>query len=119
MSSSFIKVLAYADDVAVICSPRTQVRAAVQRIVDFCGVSGEEMNCAKFVGAWLGPRESKPELFLGVTWGPSIPNYLGVSLTTNQVNAAREGEHLPRLNFKALEWRGRYLSLFIQPRFRS
>ncbi|KAM7285964.1 hypothetical protein ISCGN_032849 [Ixodes scapularis] len=68
LSSGSLKLLAYADDVAVVCSSATQVKAVVQHIRNFCNVSGAQMNPEKSAGAWLGGWDTKPERFLGIPW---------------------------------------------------
>ncbi|KAM7288198.1 hypothetical protein ISCGN_028465 [Ixodes scapularis] len=63
-----LKVFAYADDVAVVCSLRTQVSEVIRHITDFCDAPGAEMNKDKSAGAWLGDWDPKPQRYLGITW---------------------------------------------------
>ncbi|KAM7281922.1 hypothetical protein ISCGN_002081 [Ixodes scapularis] len=97
LASGTLKVLAYADDVTVLCSSRMQVRAVTQHIADFCSVSGAAMNTDKSVGAWLGDWDLKPEQFLGVTWTTSVSNYLGLSLTVEKLSGRCGGWDINRL----------------------
>ncbi|KAM7309263.1 hypothetical protein ISCGN_012894 [Ixodes scapularis] len=100
LASGTLKVLAYADDVTVLCSSRMQVRAVTQHIADFCSVSGAAMNTDKSVGAWLGDWDLKPEQFLGVTWTTSVSNYLGLSLTAEKLSGRCGGLDINRLRSK-------------------
>lgn len=106
-----VNVLAYADDLTVLCSSKSQVQAAVQHIGAFCTASGAQMNAGKSKGAWLGEWGSKPEQFLGISFADSVTNYLGVNLNPERLSTGRGGIDLNRLNVKVLEWHGRQMSL--------
>lgn len=105
------KILAYADDVTVVAASRHEVVLAVQHLLDFCEVSGAEMNHEKSTGAWLGNFDVKPERFINITWSSSIQNYLGVSLEPHCLSTGKGGIHLNSLRAKVLDWRGRNLSM--------
>ncbi|KAM7291028.1 hypothetical protein ISCGN_027603 [Ixodes scapularis] len=111
LSSGSVKVLAYADDVAVVCSSATQVQEVVQHISDFCAASGAEMNPDKSAGAWLGHWDSKPENFLGIPWTSSVSKYLGVCIDVEQLSTGRGGMDLLRLRSKTIDCYGRHTSL--------
>lgn len=46
-SPSLNKVLAYADDLAVLCCLRNEISLAVKHVLDFCSVSGDRLNVKK------------------------------------------------------------------------
>ncbi|KAM7282189.1 hypothetical protein ISCGN_002339 [Ixodes scapularis] len=50
-----VSVLAFADDVAIICSSKKQVEAVLQHVDVYTAASGAEINQEKSMGAWLGP----------------------------------------------------------------
>lgn len=111
LSSGSLKLLAYADDVAVVCSSATQVKAVVQHIRNFCTVSGAQMNPDKSAGAWLGGWDTKPERFLGIPWTSNVSSYLGVCLDVEQLSTGRGGVDFNRLRCKAADCHRRYVSL--------
>ncbi|KAM7294320.1 hypothetical protein ISCGN_023826 [Ixodes scapularis] len=49
-----VSVLAFADDVAIICSSKKQVEAVLQHVDVYTAASGAEINPEKSMGAWLG-----------------------------------------------------------------
>lgn len=77
-----LKVLAYADDLTLMCASKEEVRQGMQHVMDFCKVSGAKVNCEKCAGAWLGVWDSKPTTFLDVKWTSEINSYLGVCFDT-------------------------------------
>lgn len=61
-----LKLLAYADDVTIIMSDEEQILTALERLEDFCAVSGEKLNKKKTTGTWLGNWACKPVEVLGL-----------------------------------------------------
>lgn len=106
------KILAYADDVAIVCSSKRELELAVKHLSDFSNASGAVMNMSKSTGAWLGPWITKPERYLGMNWSCSVSKYLGIELETLSLSTGREGIHLNKVHGKMSEWHGRYLSFF-------
>lgn len=111
LSTEPTKILAYADDVSVICSSKSDILRAFQHINAFCSVSGAEINVAKSTGAWLGPWPNMPETFLGISWTTSVNNYLGVKLGEENLRTGLGGIHLDTLRAKVVEWHGRNVPL--------
>lgn len=105
------KLLAYADDVSVVCSSQKEMVIALKHVNEFCVVSGAEMNPKKSAGSWLGPWPSKPETFLNIAWSGAIENYLGVGLSSQALSTGAGGIHLNTLRGKAIEWHGRQVPL--------
>lgn len=81
------KVLAFADDLTVICKQKADVEKCIKHISEFCNVSQAKMNATKSTGAWLGPWDAKPKVFMGISWTESLPKYLGVGMDTEQLRA--------------------------------
>uniref|UniRef100_A0A4D5RIU9 Putative tick transposon n=1 Tax=Ixodes scapularis TaxID=6945 RepID=A0A4D5RIU9_IXOSC len=112
LGSEPTKILAYADDVALICSSKLELELALNHIKNFCKISGAAMNTSKSTGSWLGPWTFKPEEYMGIKWSCSLDNYLGIRLATESLSTGHEGIHLNKVNGKMNEWYGRHLSLF-------
>ncbi|CAN8026788.1 unnamed protein product [Ixodes persulcatus] len=70
------------------------------------------MNTDKSVGAWLGDWDLKPEQFLSVTWTTSVSNYLGLSMTAEQLSGRCGCLDINRLRSKVLDWHAREFSFF-------
>lgn len=111
LSTEPTKILAYADDVSVVCSSRSEISRVMNRINEFCCVSGAEINANKSTGAWLGPWPSFPSVVLGISWTSSVYKYLGVGLGEENLCTGLGGIHLDTLRVKVLEWHGRKVPL--------
>lgn len=107
-----IKLLAYADDVAIICTAEEGLGAALQHVKDFCDCSGAAVNLAKSTGAWLGEWIARPRKFLGMEWTTSIPRYLGVPLHLGEDTTAKWNAKVATIQWKMSAYNGRDLSLF-------
>lgn len=111
LSGTETKLMAYADDVAIVCSSQDQLKKGIEHIEAFGAVAGAKINLKKTVGSWLGKWELKPAHFLGATWTASIPRYLGV-----KYDEASSGQMWQRslnlLGAPLQAWSGRSLSLF-------
>lgn len=75
-----VRILAYADDIAVFCADYESVRVVVQIVKDFCSVSGSAVNWAKCLGFWHGDWPLTPTNFANMTWTATPVKYLGVPL---------------------------------------
>lgn len=112
LQSSEVKVLSYADDVAVICVDRDSVREVINVVSSFCAQTGSVVNFDKCVGFWHGDWSSKPEVFMNVRWKTLPPKYLGVPLEHYQDTASYWNEETENVRLRAEGWRGRDLSMF-------
>lgn len=63
-----VKVLAYADDVAVFCTDKKSVKEAMTVTEKFCNITGASMNPAKCNGYWYGSWATMPSSFAGIAW---------------------------------------------------
>lgn len=106
-----LRVLAYADDIAVVCTSRTQVSEVAELARRFCRFSGAELNLSKSEGYWLGEWELKPPSFCGARWKDTIHRYLGVNMALGEANAARWRPRLTAAEAKLQPWRTRHIAL--------
>lgn len=112
LNSSEVKILAYADDVAVICEDKPSVRAAVEKAKMFCKHTGSTVNWGKCVGFWHGEWEGPEDTFENVQWTTTPSKYLGVPLDQyRDMNSYWAGE-IERIREKTTKWGGRELSMF-------
>lgn len=80
LENSEVKVMAYADDVAIFCSNQESVSNALTITQDFCDVTGSTVNLKKCVGLWHGEWLDAPQSFKGIKWSTEPASYLGVPL---------------------------------------
>ncbi|XP_064481917.1 uncharacterized protein LOC135394827 [Ornithodoros turicata] len=107
-----VKLLAYADDVTLICTSKESIERATQEIQRFCKLSGALLNWEKTKGAWLGDWDETPTRYMGATWSTQVDTYLGVPF--NQERQFSGGEmwstRLNKLKASLTVWNGRYVS---------
>lgn len=80
LGATEVKILAYADDVAVFCEDRKSVTRAVTPVKQFCEASGASVNWDKCCGVWHGAWATAPSECEGVLWSDAPSKYLGVPL---------------------------------------
>ncbi|KAM7304867.1 hypothetical protein ISCGN_014767 [Ixodes scapularis] len=107
-----VSVLAFADDVAIICSSKKQVEAVLQHVDVYTAASGAEINPEKSMGAWLGCWATTPPRFAGICWSTSIGNYLGAPIDPGQSAAAVWRRAANSMVAKLSPWQPRYISVF-------
>lgn len=107
-----LRVLAYADDVAFVCSSKEQAREVVELAQSFCRFSGAQLNLSKSEGAWLGEWLAKPQQLYGVRWRDAITGYLGVNLDCETATAPRWQSKLAAAGRKLEPWRARHITFF-------
>lgn len=105
------KVIAYADDVAVLCSSQEQVELVLGELRLFAGFSGAVLNQRKSQGSWLGEWRSKPRLFQGMTWAEDVDGYLGIDLNLREPATCRWTRRVAILGSKLFPWRQRHIPL--------
>lgn len=77
LQSCEVRVLAYADDVAFICTDKESVKIALQITQSFCDQTGSLLNTDKSFGLWHGSWQQTPSVYEKLQWS-TVPNkYLG------------------------------------------
>lgn len=107
-----VKVLAYADDIAVFCTDRESVVEVVKTADSFCRATGSEINWEKCTGFWHGNWDYTPERFANTQWTALPGRYLGVPLEHYKDTSQYWGEETQKIKEKAQGWQGRGLSMF-------
>lgn len=79
LGDSDIKLLAYADDVAISYNDKRSVFEAVSITRQFCGATGAAVNWNKCYGFWQGAWATKPAEYQGNKLSETPRKYLGVA----------------------------------------
>lgn len=106
-----VKLLAFADDVALICRNVEQVTEAFALVQRFCASSGAQVNVKKSKGTWLGDWDDKPATFLQIPCSCEVGTYLGVCLDWEVTNEDKWKPKLNSIQGKHQPYNGRALSL--------
>lgn len=106
-----VKLLCYADDVAVITSTKKQVFTVLDHVRQFCVDAGAMLNMGKTSGTWLGEWGSTPSNFAGATWHVGRLKYLGVTFDNSASLTAVWADRVAAVRAKAAAIRGRELTL--------
>lgn len=80
LCNSEVKVLAYADDIAFVTTDKRSVKAVLDRVSEFCTLSGAALNKEKSLGMWAGEWGTTPNVYEGITWQTVPGTYLGAPL---------------------------------------
>lgn len=107
-----VKVLAYADDIAIICSDKESVREAVKEAGQFCKLTGSAISWNKSFGFWHGDWDDTPEVFENMQWAVTPANYLGVPLRNYRQATDFWTVETERAKVQTTKWGGRDLSMF-------
>lgn len=112
LESSDVKVLAYADDVAIFCIDRESVRNALSITQEYCEVTGSSVNFKKCVGLWHGDWTLSPSVYERVTWSTKPTCYLGIPFEHYRENTKYWYERAHEMRAQTERWGGRNLSIF-------
>ncbi|XP_042149472.1 uncharacterized protein LOC120842752, partial [Ixodes scapularis] len=112
LHSCEVKVLSYADDVAVFCVDQDSVREVISTASSFCKKTGSAINWGKSVGLWHGNWATAPGNFVNVQWTNLPSKYLGVPLQHYRDSKQLWSEETEKVKTKAESWRGRDFSMF-------
>lgn len=107
-----VRVLAYADDVALFCEDRRSVQEALRVTEMFCRQTDSAVNLDKCLGVWHGQWDLEPEFFCGVRWATAPGVYLGVPLDRYGENTSYWNEKAEEMRDRTKGWTGRNLSIF-------
>lgn len=110
--SSEVRVLAYADDIAIFCTNHESIISVVNIVKHFCRVSGSAVNWHKCLGFWHGEWSVTPSAFANVKWVTTPVKYLGVPLEYYRVSEEYWRSQSVVLREKAEKWRGNGFSMF-------
>lgn len=80
LQSTEIKLLSYADDIALFCKDKKSIVEAVSEVKTFCQLTGAAVNWDKCCGLWHGTWATKPDIFEGIPFTSTPSRYLGVPL---------------------------------------
>lgn len=112
LHESEVKLLAYADDVAVFCMNEESVQLVVDTVKKFGMVTGSFVNWAKCLGFWHGEWSSTPPTFANISWVTTPVKYLGVELEYYRDSEPYWRSQTMALREKAEKWKGARLSIF-------
>lgn len=112
LHSTEVKILAYADDIAVFCTEQDSINEAVKDVTAFCKLSGSTINWNKCSGFWHGQWETTPPVYENVQWTVVPTRYLGVPLEHYRDPAEHWKEQIEQAREKTSKWGGRDMSVF-------
>lgn len=107
-----IKIMSYADDIALFCSDKPAISAAVTLANNFWDATGAAINLSKCRGFWHGAWATTPSIFEGVCWDRVPCTYLGVPLGCYRENKPYWSGVATDLDRRASRWKQRELSIF-------
>lgn len=112
LMGSEVKILSYADDVAVFCGDKESVRETVKQARTYCNMSGSAVNWEKCAGFWHGSWDEKPNVFENLQWTVSPTKYLGAPLNWYDEPTEYWREEAERMRQETTKWGGKNLSIF-------
>lgn len=107
-----IKVLAYADDIAIFCQNEKSVEEAIRDARTFCSLTGSAISWHKCQGFWHGEWNEKPEIIQGITFTSMPSKYLGVPLQYYQETTEQWAAETEHVKTKTTKWGRRDFSIF-------
>lgn len=107
-----VKLLAYADDIAVFCSDVESINAVVEIVKRSCEANGSAVNWKKCLGFWHGNWPSTPSIFANMNWVSTPAKYLGVPLEFYKDSDPYWRKEAEVMKERAEKWKGWSLSIF-------
>uniref|UniRef100_A0A6B0V1B7 Putative tick transposon n=1 Tax=Ixodes ricinus TaxID=34613 RepID=A0A6B0V1B7_IXORI len=108
-----LTILAYADDLVLVCSDKPSIQEAMKCVSDFCATSGAAVNREKRSGSWCGMWGTTPLFrYVDITWSTQKLELLGVPLCAMEQPEVDVGQCRNELNRLLACWNMRYLSIF-------
>lgn len=107
-----VKLLAYADDIAVFCSDVESVNTVVEIVKRACKVNGSSVNWKKCLGFWHGNWPLTPSIFANMNWVNTPAKYLGVPLEFYKDSDPYWRKEAAEMRERAEKWKGWNLSMF-------
>lgn len=112
LQATEVKLLAYADDVAVFFADKRSISFVVQTVKHFGDVTGSRVNWGKCVGFWHGAWLSTPITFENLSWATTPVKYLGKPLQPYRDSEPYWRRQVNDLKERAEKWKGAWLSVF-------
>lgn len=112
LESCEVRVLAYADDIALFSVDRRSISVAVNTLKVFCKCSSSGVNWQKCLGFWHGHWDCAPSVFECINWQTTPAKYLGVPLENYVDSDPYWRRQAVELREKAEKWKGSGLSMF-------
>lgn len=114
LQSCEVRVLAYADDIALFFEDRSSIGEAVKILKRFCYCSGSSVNWKKCLGLWHGNWDATPSTYEGISWEQTPPKYLGVPLENYRDSDPYWRRQVTELRDRTERWegKGKMLSMF-------
>lgn len=112
LTGTEVKVLAYADDLAILVADKKSVTTVFEEIDQYCKASGAKINKDKSVGIWGGVWGTTPVQFEGIRWQTMPTTYLGVPLEYSANTNVMWRELATKVRRHANIWKQRRLSIF-------
>lgn len=107
-----VKILAYADDIALFCIDQESIREAVKDARKFCSLTGSAISWPKSLGFWHGEWDSRPAVLETVPFTDTPTSYLGVPLEYYRDTTTQWTEQTERAKAQTTKWGGKNLSIF-------
>lgn len=112
LQSTEIKLLSYADDIALFCKDKKSIVEAVSEVKTFCQLTGAAVNWDKCCGLWHGTWATKPDIFEGIPFTSTPSRYLGVPLQHYKKSNEYWATVVEDTREKTSKWGGWELSIF-------
>lgn len=106
-----MKVLAYADDVSIVCSSTNEVRKVLEHIKCFGSCSGAELNLHKAPCTTLGRWEEPQPSDIEISWSADLGKYLGIRVNVKESLKDAWASSVPEIVSSLQPLRGRNLTL--------
>lgn len=107
-----VKLLSYADDVALFCKDKSSIAEATREVKSFCELTGAAVNWQKCCGLWHGTWATKPKVFQDINFMTTPPKYLGVPLQHYKRSNTYWSMVVKETHEKAGKWGGWEMSIF-------
>lgn len=107
-----VRLLAYADDIAMFCNDYDSVTQAVKCVKSFCAASGSAVNWSKCLGFWHGDWPEAPDTFANMSFTTTPVKYLGVPLECYKDSEAYWRSEVDKMRERVNKWNGWNWSMF-------
>lgn len=107
-----VKLLSYADDVAIFCRDKLSIVQAVRDLKYYCDLTGAAVNWEKCCGLWHGTWATKPRVFQDINFMSTPTQYLGVPLQHYKSSKAYWSNVVKETRDRCSKWGGWELSIF-------